>query len=308
MGIILGLLAALCYGASDFAGGLGGRRSSSEAVAIVSQPIALLAAVLAVVVVGGDHPGLATLGWGALSGLGSGVGTIALYRGLTVGRMGVVAPVSAVLAAALPAVVGLSTGDSLSALRLSGLVLALPGIALVSRQPSSERQPGRTGVAEAVVAGLAFALLFIGLARSGTASGAWPLIAGQSVAVVTVLVLGLGLGSSRGTWRAAAAPGLVTGILGGLATLLYLAATGRGDLSVVAVLTSLYPAVTILLARLLLREQWARIQVAGLGLSAVAVCLISTASDKEAQLTEPPGAGGPAGRGRFAPPPDSSAL
>ncbi len=275
MGITLGLLAALCYGASDFIGGVGGRRSSSEAVAILSQPIALLAAVIAVVLFGRNGPAFATLGWGALSGLGSGVGTIALYRGLTVGRMSVVAPVSAVLAAALPAAVGLGTGDRLSALRLCGLALALPGIALVSRQPLSGERPGRTGVAEALVAGVGFALLFIGLARAGTGSGAWPLVAGQVVAVGTVLLLGLGLGSSRGKWRAAAGPAVVTGILGGLATLLYLAATGRGDLSVVAVLTSLYPAVTILLARLLLREQWARIQLAGLGLSAVAVGLIS---------------------------------
>ncbi|MGI8699900.1 MAG: EamA family transporter [Nocardioidaceae bacterium] len=278
MGIILGLLAAVCYGASDFAGGVGGRRSSSEAVAILSQPLALLAAVLAAVLLGGARPGVGTLGWGALSGLGSGVGTIALYRGLSVGRMGVVAPVSAVLAAGIPAVVGLSTGDSLSTLRLSGLVLALPGIALISRQPSSDERPDRTGVAEALVAGVGFALLFIGLARAGTGSGAWPLVAGQVVAVGTVLLLGLGLGSARGTWRAAAGPAVMTGILGGLATLLYLAATGRGDLSVVAVLTSLYPAVTILLARLLLREQWARIQVVGLGLSVVAICLISVGS------------------------------
>lgn len=275
MAILLGLLAALAYGASDFIGGVGGRRASSETVAIMSQPIALLAAVVALIVFGGDRPTAGALAWGAASGFGSGVGTIALYRGLAIGRMSVVAPVSAVLAAAIPAVVGLATGDSLSALRLSGLALALPGIALVSRQSSSEREPARSGVREASVAGAGFALLFIGLSQAGTASGAWPLVPGQAVAVVTVLVLGLTIGTAAGTWRPALWPALLTGILGGLATLLYLAAAGRGELSVVAVLTSLYPAITIVLARLLLHESWGRIQVAGLGVSAVAVVLIS---------------------------------
>lgn len=275
MAILLGLLAALAYGASDFLGGVGGRRASSETVAMLSQPVALLSAVLAVFIFGGDHPTSSALLWGAASGLGSGVGTIALYRGLTVGRMSVVAPISAVLAAAIPAVVGLASGDSLSLLRLSGLLLALPGIALVSRQSADERDAGSSGALAAAVAGVGFALLFIGLSQAGTASGAWPLVPGQAVAVITVTLLGLRIGTVAGTWRPAMVPALFTGLLGGLATLLYLAAAGRGELSVVAVLTSLYPAITILLARLLLHEMWGRIQVVGLGVSAIAVVLIS---------------------------------
>lgn len=275
MGIALGLLAALCYGVSDFAGGLGGRRASAAAVAILSQPIALLAAIAAVIFLGGGSPTAPSLAWGAVGGFGSGVGTISLYRGLTVGRMSVVAPLSAVLAAAIPAGVGLLTGDAVSALRLVGLTLAIPGIALVSRPPAGKEQAASSGVVDGAVAGLGFALLFIGLARAGTSSGAWPLVPGQLVAVATVVALGLTLAKPVHSWRAASAPAVVTGVLGGLATLLYLAATGRGDLSVVAVLTSLYPAITILLARLVLHERWARLQIAGLGVSAVAVVLIS---------------------------------
>lgn len=275
MGIALGLLAALCYGFSDFAGGLGGRRASAAAVAILAQPIALLAAIAAVIFLGGGSPSASSLAWGAVGGLGNGIGTISLYRGLTVGRMSVVAPLSAVLAAAIPAGVGLLTGDALSALRLVGLTLAIPGIALVSRPPAAKEQAASSGAVDGAVAGLGFALLFIALARAGTSSGAWPLVPGQLVSVATVVVLGLTLAKPVHSWRAATAPGLVTGVLGGLATLLYLAATGRGDLSVVAVLTSLYPAITILLARLVLHERWARLQIAGLGVSAVAVVLIS---------------------------------
>ncbi len=275
MGITLALVAALCYGVSDYAAGIGGRRASAEAVAIMSQPIGLLAAVAAVLALSSASPTVSVLAWGALSGLGSGVGTLALYRGLTVGRMSVVAPLSAVLAAALPAVVGIATGDHLSPLRLTGLALALPGIALVSRQLTADGETKRAGVAEGLVAGFGFALLFIGLSRAGTSSGAWPLVPAQTVAVVTVLALGLSTGRTGGTWRAAWWPAVITGVLGGAANLFFLAATGAGQLSVVAVITSLYPAVTILLARGLLHEHWQRAQAIGLALSAVAVCLIT---------------------------------
>jgi uncharacterized membrane protein len=275
VGVVLGLLAAVCYGVSDFAAGVGGRRASSEAVAILSQPIGLLSALVAVVVMSPDAPTSSALLWGAASGVGSGVGTLALYRGLTVGRMSVVAPLSAVLAAALPAVVGIATGDSLSPLRFSGLILALPGIALVSRQVSGPEVATHSGVAEGLLAGLGFAVLFIALARAGTSNGAWPLVPAQGLAVVTVIIAGLALGSPGGTWGRAWAPAVVTGVLGGGANIAYLASTGAGQLSVVAVLTSLYPAVTILLARGLLHEHWGRAQVVGLCLSAVAVGLIS---------------------------------
>lgn len=275
MGILLGLLAAVAYGASDFAAGVGGRRSSSAAVAIISQPIGLLAAVVAVLVLQPASPTAGALVWGAVSGLGGGVGTLALYRGLTVGRMSVVAPLSAVLTAAIPAVVGISSGDSLSPLRLAGLALALPAIALVSRQ-APEPSGGRgLGVVEGLVAGLGFALLFIGLARAGTDSGAWPLVPGQAIAVATVVAIGLAAGRPGGTWRAAVRPAALTGVLGGIANLSYLAATGEGQLSVVAVVTALYPAVTIVLARGMLHERWAPVQSAGLVLSALAVACIS---------------------------------
>jgi drug/metabolite transporter (DMT)-like permease len=203
------------------------------------------------------------------------MGTIALYRGLTVGSMGVVAPLSAVLAAALPAMIGIATGDSLSAVQVAGLALALPGVALISLQSPGPVDSGGAGVAEGLLAGVGFALLFIGLARAGTSAGAWPLVPCQAIAVVTVLALGLGLGQPAGTWAGARLPAVITGVLGGGANLLYLAATGKGQLSIVAVLTALYPAVTILLARGLLHEHWRRVQVVGLALSAVAIGLIS---------------------------------
>jgi uncharacterized membrane protein len=275
VGVLLALFAAIAYGASDFAAGVGGRRASAEAIAILSQPFGLLAAIVAVLVLVADSPSASALAWGALAGVGTGVGTLALYRGFTVGRMSVVAPVSAVLTAALPAVVGVATGDTLTPLRLAGLALAFPAIALVSGHGRDAEGARESGVWEAVVAGAGFALLFIGLARAGTDSGAWPLVPCEVVAVVAVVVMGLALGSPGGTWRAAWWPAVLTGVGGGCANLLYLAATGVGQLSVVAVVTALYPAVTIVLARALLDESWGRLQAVGLGLSAFAVGLIS---------------------------------
>jgi uncharacterized membrane protein len=275
VGVLLGLFAAIAYGASDFAAGVGGRRASSEAIAIMSQPFGLAAAIMGVVVLDAHSPTVGGLTWGALAGLGSGVGTLALYRGLTVGRMSVVAHLSAVLSAALPAIVGVATGDSLSPLRIVGLGLALPAIAMVSRQTGTVDNARESGIKEGMLAGAGFALLFIGLARAGTHSGAWPLVPCQTVAVIAVVVMGLSLGSPGGTWGAAWWPAVLTGIGGGSANLFYLAATGRGQLSVVAVVTALYPAVTIVLARALLEERWARLQAVGLALSAVAVGFIS---------------------------------
>lgn len=276
MATLLGLLAALGYGMSDFVGGVASRRGDPTAVALVAQPFGLLAAVVAVLVLPDDGPDAASLAWGALSGVGSGVGSVALYRGLAVGSMSTVAPLSGVLTAALPVVAGVAFGEHLAALTLAGIVLAGPAIALVSlqRPPGAHPGHGMSAVLLGLTAGGGFALLFIGLDRAGDSSGAWPLVPGQGVAV---LLIALALARSRGRPGADAARlGVVAGALGGTANLLFLASTRVGDLAVVSVLTGLYPAVTVLMARVLLTERWSRLQATGLVMAVVAVILIST--------------------------------
>jgi uncharacterized membrane protein len=274
VGLVLGLLAALAYGASDFVAGVGARRSSAGRVTLIAQPFGLVAAAVALALFRGAGPGTSALVWGALSGVGSGIGTISLYQGLAVGRMGVVAPLSAVVTAALPAVVGLATGERLSAVALAGLGLAVPAVALVSRQPHPGAGHG-SGARFGVLAGCGFAFLFIALDRAGTQAGAWPLLPGQAVAVLVVLPVAVRLLDPAARWRRAAGPGVVAGLLGGTANLLFLAATGAGQLAVVAVLTALYPVVTIVLARGILGERWTRSQAAGLIAAGIAVGLIS---------------------------------
>jgi drug/metabolite transporter (DMT)-like permease len=274
MGALLALLASLAYGSSDFAAGVGSRRFASGPVTVVVQAFGLLAAGAGVLLFPGAGPASHALSWGALSGLGSAAGTLALYRGLSIGAMRVTATCSAVLTAVIPAVVGLLLGDHLSPLAMTGVIIAVPAIALVSWQPRSDHR-GRAGLGHGIVAGAGFALLFIALDRAGTASGAWPLVPGQGVALLLVLPFAFRARLVEGDWRPAVLPTMVAGLLAGTANLLFLAATGQGRLTIVAVLTALYPAVTVLLARILLAERSTRLQATGLLAAAAATALTS---------------------------------
>jgi uncharacterized membrane protein len=275
MGILFGLLAALSYGIGDFAAGVGSRRMGANLVAGIVQFFSLIAIIIGVFLFPGNGPSKHALLWGAVSGVGSAGGTIALYRGLAVGQMSVVSPLSAVTSAAVPVIVGLFLGDHLSTLAIIGIIIALPGIVFVSRQGSGNGKNLQTGIAEGLLSGMGFALLFIALDQAGTHSGAWPLIPGQSVGFMILLPLAW---KERRRFRGVTSATMIivgAGLISGLANLFFLAATGRGQLSIVAILTSLYPAVTIIFARILLGERWSFLQTVGLGITAAAIVLIS---------------------------------
>jgi drug/metabolite transporter (DMT)-like permease len=277
---LFGLLAALCYGSSDFTAGVGGRRSDPAAIAVIALPCGLFAAAIAVIALSARLPTATILWWGALSGIGNGVGTVALYRGLALARMSVVAPLSAVLNAGLPAVAGLLLGNHLRPLAWAGIVIAFPAVVLVSVQPTAGSGSRRTGIITGTTAGAGFALLFIALDRAGTTAGAWPLLPCQAVSALIVLAWMLPARNrpQRDAWSRAWRTGVAAGLLGGLANLLYLAATGRGELVVIAVVTALYPAATVLLARTLLHEHLSRSQIIGLVSAAAAVAAITIGS------------------------------
>jgi drug/metabolite transporter (DMT)-like permease len=277
MAIVLALLAALAYGISDFGAGVASRRSEAGVVSFIVLAIGLVCALVASTIDPGVGARSGALLWGAASGLGGGAGTLALYQGLAVGRMTIVATLSAVVAAVVPAIVGLATGDSLHGATLVGIVIAIPAIALVSwHADPTERGEARPSIAYGLVAGLAFALLFIGLDRAGTRSGAWPLVSSEIVAIVVLVPFGILAHArvGRPPGRDLALIGAV-GVIGGVAGLLFLAATGHGQLAIVAVVTSLYPAFTVLLARVFLAERWSRTQVVGLAVAAAAIVLVS---------------------------------
>lgn len=277
MAVLLALLSAAGYGAGDFCAGLASRRFDPGPVSAATQAIALVAAAVSLTIVRGHSPTAGELWWGAASGVGSGVGVLALYRGLASGQMSVAATLSAVLAAVVPAIVGLALGNRLTAGAAIGIVIAVPAIAMVSWQPgSADPSAVRAGVAYGALAGLGFALLFIALDQAGTRAGAWPLIPSQAVAVLLVAPFAWSAVAKGGRpSRRAVALTVAGGILGGLANILFLAATGRGQLAIVAVMTALYPSVTIVLARFGLGERWSRVQGAGLLTAAAAIVLVT---------------------------------
>ena len=247
---------------------------------LAQQPVAFLATLIALALYRPSSPTSAALAWGALSGIGNGFGTVAHYRGLALGRMSVVASVSAILAAFIPAAVGIAIGERLSGPEAAGMILAAPAIVLVSLQSTPDAGK-RSGVMEGLAAGAGFALFFVALDRAGTASGAWPLLPGQIVTLGISVPLGLRMSREQGRRREAIPYGAAAGALGALATISFFGATGQGDLSLVAVLTALYPAVTIVLARVVIGERWERLQGAGLVAAAASVFLISLGSVRQ---------------------------
>lgn len=283
MAVVLALCSAIAYGLSDFIGGVVSRRSSAWAVAVVGQ-CASTVCVLAVALVWRGSPTGPALAWGAVAGLGSGLGTGFLYRGFASGRISVVSPISAVGAAAVPVLVGAATGERPSALVWAGIVLALPGIWAVSSVPDASaggadgsRGSGLFGggLVEGVLSGLGFGGLFATLGQVPSSSGLFPLVAANAVSVPTVVLLATALRSpwrprGRSVWWA-----LATGPFGAAATAAFLLASQRGFLSVAGVLASLYPATTVLLAVALLRERVHLLQALGLALCALAIALVA---------------------------------
>jgi drug/metabolite transporter (DMT)-like permease len=274
--VLLALLGAASYGVSDFIGGIFGKRASAWAVAATGGLGGAGAALILALLNPGD-PSLADLAWGAAAGVGNGTGTAFLYRGLASGRMGVVAPVSGVLAVILPVVVGVATGERPGWLVWLGIVSAVPAIWLVAREPDAgvPSGPVGSGARDGVLAGLGFGALFTCLGQIPDGAGFWPLVLNQAVGVVVVAIAASLLGAVWVPREAAAWGGALAGVLGGIATTAFLLATHHGLLSVSAVLTSLYPAFTVLLAALVLRERVHRLQAWGLGLCGLAVVLVA---------------------------------
>jgi drug/metabolite transporter (DMT)-like permease len=274
MAVLLSLAAAASYGLSDFLAGVAGRREDSGSTALIAQPFGLVVAVLGLWLLPWSGPTASSLVWGTASGVGGGLGTLALYRGLAIGNMAVVAPLAGLLSALIPALLGIVLGDRPGAITLAGIAIALPAVVLISWHPGSDSS-GVRGVPEGLIAGAGFALLLIGLDRAGTSSGTWPLVPGQAMSVLLVSVATVRGRGRRTRWMRIAAIAVLAGVTGGIAHILFLSATGRGELAVVAVTTSLFPAVTVVLARLLLAEPWTRLQCFGLAAAAVALTLIS---------------------------------
>ena len=274
MGILLALAAALLYGGSDFGGGLASRRFGSLRVSVVGSAVATVLAWAVLILAGGPGPTLRAVAWGLASGLAGGAGTLVLYRGLARGQMSVVGPLSAVGAAVVPVAAGLALGERPSLLSVAGVLVALPAIVLVAASGSVRGKLG-AGLLDGLAAGLAFGILFIGLAQAGRNAGLWPVASEQTGALVITLAIAVKTRQPlRIPLRAVGLP-VLAGASGMAATLAYFYATHFSMLAIAAVLVSLYPGITVLFARTLLHERFTPAQRAGLGLCALAIAAIA---------------------------------
>ena len=275
MTVLLGLLAALSVGTSDFLGGLGSRRAEPVVVTASSTLVGFgMAFVMALVVVG--EVTAVDLAWGALGGVGVAAGLVALYAGYARARVSVAAPVAGVGAAALPVIVeSLFGDDALSARATAGILLGLVAIGLVSIARSDQRGSIRSSLLYGLGGAVGIGLLLLCLSRTSENSGMWPIVAARgSGFVVLALVIGakgISRSVSRDVWpHVIAIAALITA-----GNALFLTATRVGSTSVAAVLTSLFTAVTVFWAWLVFRERLRRVQALGLGVALVAVTLIA---------------------------------
>lgn len=297
MSVPIALPAALAYGIADFAGGIASRRAPVLAVTAGVQVVGLVALLPVVFVVGGT-PSVAAFVLGALGGLAGAAGLLLYLRGLAVGPMGVVAPLSAVVGAGLPLLIGIAWGERPSALTLFAIAVALVAI-LLANAGAARGSGARTGPLLALGAGAGFALFFVALDATPPDSALWPLLAGRLTTAPLLAVLAIvaarrtpvltppslaatspldAVGGPVPQQGARSMPwGLVvlSGAFDTVANVLFLLATRTGDLGVSAVVVSLYPVVVVLLARFVLGERLTGMQIGSAGLALGASVLLA---------------------------------
>ncbi len=286
MPYLLALASALLYGAADFTGGLASRRAGMLPVVVLSQLSGLVLLVILLPFLPPASPSRADLLWGVSAGFTGGVGVALLYRALAIGRMAVVAPITAVCAVAIPVVVSVGLGERPGPFAALGMLLGLGAIVLVSQQSAPETGPVDQAAAErlptarlppgagiALVSGVAIGLFFLSLAETRPEAGMWPILVARATSV-TIFGLTAALGQHSLRMPGTLALTLLCGVVDMAANALYLMAARTGPLSVVVTLASLYPASTVLLARVVLGERLNARQVAGVGCALAAIVLI----------------------------------
>lgn len=278
MTALLALTAAAFYGSADFLGGLISKRAPAAAVAVVSQVAGLPLLAVLLFAVPTESVAFGDVGWGAAGGFFGGLGLVALYAGLAGGQMAIVAPLTGLIAAAIPVGYSAATGDLPEALALAGITLALiaiPGLAAGSDE--SDGAVSSSAIWLAVLAGSAFGVFFIFFSLTAEGSGMWPLLGARCASVPTLYLIARRRRAPLrfdGTSRNLV---LVTGVLDMAANVFLLVALQRGPLAVAATLSSLYPGATVLLARVVLSERLTVLQRVAVPVALGAIVLIAAA-------------------------------
>jgi drug/metabolite transporter (DMT)-like permease len=267
------LFAAITWGSGDFTGGLATRRIGPLYTVLISYTVGLLVLTVAALARHEQIPPPTDLIWGAMGGVSGMVGLGFLLRGFATGRMGIVAPVSAVLAAAIPVIVSAFTEGLPRALQILGFGLAIISIWLLSRPEKFGGRPAGLGLA--LLAGMGFGGFFTALGQVGESAVFWPLVAGRLICCALMVLY---IFFRRGPvipWTASLGLLILAGMLDVSGNFFFLLAVQSGRLDIAAVLGSLYPAVTAILARLIVRERMARLQVIGVVGAVLAIALIT---------------------------------
>jgi drug/metabolite transporter (DMT)-like permease len=246
------------------------------AVTLIAQSVGLIC-LLGVVPFYGGHPLHSELLWSAAGGVFGAIGIALLYHALSIGKMGVVSPITAVIAAAFPVIAGVVRGDALTWFQLLGIFVALVAVVLISmsKEESGEREIATEGVKEAIASGVAIGLFFLALGLGQRGHGFGGLLAARIGSVVCLLLLALAGRTPMRLPRATLGTVVASGAIDMTANALYVVAAQTGQLAVASVLTSLYPASTVFLARFVLRERLQLVQKFGVGLALIGVALIA---------------------------------
>lgn len=279
MSIVFALGAAVAFGSADFAGGLASRRTTPLLAAFGSQVAGLAVLVVAIPLLGSATATPRDVLLGAVGGLFGGAGLVVLFRALACGPMSVVAPTTALSASLVPIAAGLALGERPGATAALGIAVSLVAVVLITR----ERRPegagagaGRGVLGLALGGGALFGLFFVLLHQTGPDAGLWPLVGARLASIPLLAGLTLRRGATLPfTQVRASLVLLASGLLDMGANVLYLLALRHGMLAVVAAVTGLYPASTVLLAQTQLQERLQPSQLAGLGIAALAAVLIA---------------------------------
>lgn len=279
MAVLLGVLVAASFGSGDFLGGRASRRAPLLTVLMVAQATAVLGAV-AVCLLVGARVGVRDIGFGVLAGSVNIVGIGLLYHGLSIGRMGVVAPLTAVVSAIVPVGWGLVNGERPSTVVVAGVVCALAAGGLISRQPSQQQEgmPHASGFVWSLGAGACLGTSLVLYVQTSTASGLWPVLAARGAAFTLVAMVLLVVARRGPALKFPTGPDRMLAVGAGLldvtATTLLLLAVRRGLIIVVAPLAALAPAATVLLARVVIGEHVHPVQRVGLLLALFGIVMI----------------------------------
>lgn len=272
-GAALALTSAIFYGGADIFGGLASKRNTAFQALAAASLVSIVMQAILVLIRRETIPSTTSLVWASLSGVSGGLGLVVLYKGLATGKAAIVSPISGVVSAAIPVAAAALTQGMPTLIQAGGFALALGGIWMVTQSAGTDHKETRDGVFFGFLSGLFFGMFFILVARIEKGPVFFPLMVSKMATFLTMIIFLIITRMPVPSLRKNSAA-VISGVLDPLANALYLVSTHFTRLDVAAVLSSLYPAVTVLLSLALFKERVSRVQWSGVALCVAAIVLI----------------------------------